>query len=294
MKTLKTLFLAVALIASCALTAQVAITTDGSSADSSAMLDIKSTTGGLLIPRMTTAQRNAISNPAQSLLIFNTTTKCYEGYVDNAWRPIWCYPPFTCGDSLTVTHTAGDVAPVDKTVTYGTVSTNLSGTTKCWITQNLGADHQATSATDATEASAGWYWQFNHKQGYKHDGTTVTPSTTWIYPIHENSDWTTANDPCALLLGTGWRIPTKTEWETADANGGWNNYNDTYASVLKLHAAGFLYGVNVALHYRGSEGYCWSSTQDGDTGMALDFVSDASRIGYHYKSYGFSLRCLRD
>jgi len=78
------------------------------------------------------------------------------------------------GDSITVTHTAaGGVAPVDKTVTYGTVLTNLAGPTattyRRWITQNLGATNQATSADDATEPSAGWYWQFNRKQGFKHD-----------------------------------------------------------------------------------------------------------------------------
>lgn len=80
---------------------------------------------------------------------------------------------FLCGNSITVSHVAGTVAPVSKTTTYGTV-TNIPGeTTKCWITSNLGADHQATSMGDATEASGGWYWQFNRKQGYKNDGTTT-------------------------------------------------------------------------------------------------------------------------
>ncbi len=83
---------------------------------------------------------------------------------------------FSCGAStITINHAAGAVAPVTKTVTYGTV-TNIPGeTSKCWITSNLGADHQASAVSDATEASAGWYWQFNRKQGYKHDGTTKRP-----------------------------------------------------------------------------------------------------------------------
>ena len=271
----------------------VGISVDGSDPDSSAMLDIKSTTGGLLIPRMTTAQRDSISNPAQSLLIFNTTTKCYEGYVDGEWQAIWC--SFTCGGLLTITHTAGTVAPVTKTVTYGTVSTNLSGATKCWITQNLGATDQASSATDTTEASAGWYWQFNRKQGYKHDGTTRTPNTTWITSINESYDWQAANDPCTILLGTGWRIPTKTEWKNADNTGGWDNYNGTYASVLKLHAAGYLYNSDGSLHNRGSNGNYWSSTQPSSTGgWSLYFGSGYSNISNLDKAYGFSLRCLRD
>ena len=50
----------------------VAINTDGSQPSSSAMLDIKSTQRGLLIPRMTLAQRNAITSPAIGLSIFQT------------------------------------------------------------------------------------------------------------------------------------------------------------------------------------------------------------------------------
>jgi hypothetical protein len=201
--------------------------------DSSALVEMRGNKG-LLIPRMTTAERNAISNPAQSLLIFNTTTKCYEGYLDGAWKQLAC--SFTCGSTFTVTHSASGVVPETKTVTYGTVLTNLSGSNKCWITQNLGADNQASSATDASDNAAGWYWQFNRKQGYK-----VGPSPAWtITSIDENSDWTAAQDPCNILLGTGWRIPTYTEWNNADVNGGWDNYTETYASVLKLHAAGYL------------------------------------------------------
>jgi len=40
--------------------------------DTSAKLEIASTTKGLLIPRMTSAQRTAISNPANGLLVYQT------------------------------------------------------------------------------------------------------------------------------------------------------------------------------------------------------------------------------
>lgn len=169
--------------------------------------------------------------------------------------------PWSCGTSSSITHSAGTISPVNKSVNYGSVETNLTSSTKCWITQNLGADRQATSATDAAEASAGWYWQFNKKQGFKHDGTTRTPNATWISYINENSDWLPANDPCTLLLGSGWRLPTITEWETADTTGGWDNYNETFATVLKLHAAGSLNNSTGSLNYRGSNGYYWSSSQ---------------------------------
>jgi hypothetical protein len=204
---------------------------------------------------------------------------------------------FSCGSSITVNHLAGLVAPVNKTVTYGTV-TNIPGeTAKCWITSNLGADHQATAVGDATEASAGWYWQFNRKQGYKHDGTTRTPNTTWISSISENTNWITANDPCTIELGSGWRIPTNTEWANVDAIGGWTNWNGPWNSGLKLHVAGFLNTNDGSLNAaRGWVGYYWSNVQDGATyGLYLYFWSGSSTLNYGgNKASGFPVRCLRN
>lgn len=50
----------------------VGISTDSSTPDNSAMLDVKSTEKGMLIPRMTMAQRNLIASPATGLLVYQT------------------------------------------------------------------------------------------------------------------------------------------------------------------------------------------------------------------------------
>ncbi len=50
-----------------------------------AALDIQSTTGGLLIPRLTTTERNAISGPETGLMIFNTTTNGFNFYDGGSW-----------------------------------------------------------------------------------------------------------------------------------------------------------------------------------------------------------------
>jgi hypothetical protein len=64
---------------------QVAINTNGASADNSAMLDIYSTSKGLLIPRMTTIQREAITSPATGLFVYDTDVKCLYYYNGTAW-----------------------------------------------------------------------------------------------------------------------------------------------------------------------------------------------------------------
>ena len=205
--------------------------------------------------------------------------------------------PAVCGSSFTISHLAsGGVAPVDKTVTYGTVNGIPGEPAKCWITRNLGASQQATAVSDNTEASAGWYFQFNHKQGFKHDGTTRTPNTTWISNINETSDWITAKDPCSIELGAGWRIPTYTEWYNVDNTGGWTTWTGPWGSGLKMHAAGRLFYLDGSLSTtRGNIAYYWSSTQsDATIGSGLSFTSGNCGTNNFNKSLGFSLRCIRD
>jgi len=69
---MKNLFYLLFLVLSLSVSAQVGINNDNSTPDPSAMLDVKSTTKGLLAPRMTQVQRNAITNPATGLTIFQT------------------------------------------------------------------------------------------------------------------------------------------------------------------------------------------------------------------------------
>ncbi len=60
-----------------------------SSPDNSAKLDISATDGGLLIPRMTEAQRDAIATPATGLMIFQTDGTVGFYYYDGAaWTAI--------------------------------------------------------------------------------------------------------------------------------------------------------------------------------------------------------------
>jgi len=281
--------------------AQMSISPNGSIPDNSAMLDVKSTTKGMLLPRMTQSQIEAIASPANGLVVFCTTDNKFYVYIANAgtWKEILLGTgtiPWTCSSPITRSHmTAGGVAPVNKVVTYGTI-TNIQGElSKCWITSNLGADHQATAVDDATEASAGWYWQFNNKQGYKHDGSTRTPNTGWICSIAENSDWIAGYDHCALELGSGWRIPTYTEWYNVNTNGGWTNWNIIWNSGLKIHAAGNLICSGGSLGSRGSQGFYWSSMQASSLyGYFLGFSSNYSIITSLDKGEGFSLRCIKN
>lgn len=99
---MKNLFLLLLLVTGSTLFAQVAINTDGTSADNSAMLEVKSTTKGFLPPRMTYAQRNALLTPAKGLMIFQTdVTPGLYFNTGTTTTPVWTMAGTSTGQWLT-------------------------------------------------------------------------------------------------------------------------------------------------------------------------------------------------
>ncbi len=66
----------------------VAISTDANPPHTSAMLDVRSTSKGLLLPRMTSAQRSAIASPANGLLVYDTDNHKIYQRVNGFWKYI--------------------------------------------------------------------------------------------------------------------------------------------------------------------------------------------------------------
>ncbi len=126
----------------------IAINSTGSLPDTSAMLDVSSTTKGLLAPRMTTTQQNAIPLPAKGLLIFNTTDNAFKVNTGTPASPVWT--PLATGSTAitnilntsanTVTSNvngASSSAPVinsiSNTSTVNTLSTTVNGITSTGV-----------------------------------------------------------------------------------------------------------------------------------------------------------------
>jgi hypothetical protein len=48
-------------------------------------VSINTTSGALILPRLTTVQRDAIASPVAGMLIFNTTLITFQGYDGTSW-----------------------------------------------------------------------------------------------------------------------------------------------------------------------------------------------------------------
>lgn len=173
------------------------------------------------------------------------------------------------------------------------------GGNKFWLAVNLGATTRPETSVDPSASSAGWYFQFNRKQAFHHNGNVPTPQ--WrIQNIEEDTAWSINNDPCRVLLGSSWRLPTVVELrafrEAPVSDGGMGEGNRTAAfnSELRLHAAGELQTFDGELRFRGERGRYWASDQfDTKRGEVLGFESESSTFASN-KAFGRPVRCLKD
>jgi hypothetical protein len=120
MKTLLALF---AILTSLVASAQsIEISPNGGTANASAILDLKSTTKGFLLPRMTNAQMRAIPSPAQGLLAFCTdcgTNGDYYFYKGSAWVALGST---TAPSSTTVGAVSDNATANGATITNGVLN----------------------------------------------------------------------------------------------------------------------------------------------------------------------------
>ena len=118
-----------------------------SSPDASAVLDVASTTAGLLVPRMSTTERDAITSPANGLVIYNTTTNKINTRENGAW--IAYGTGSGSGDILNGGNTTG------ATVVVGTNDANaLSLETNNTVVATFASGGAATYTDVATTSSA--------------------------------------------------------------------------------------------------------------------------------------------
>jgi hypothetical protein len=107
----------------------VGINADGSAPDNSAMLDVKSTDKGMLIPRMTSAQRNSINNPAAGLMVYqNDAPAGFYFYDGTEWASVGASGQHYVGEL----YGGGVVFWVDHTGQHGLIVSMILSAAHIW------------------------------------------------------------------------------------------------------------------------------------------------------------------
>ena len=133
------------------------------SPDPSAMLEVRSTTAGLAIPRLTSGQRDAILSPAQGLMVFNTTSQAIDVYDGTAnWLEFVSETaPFISAQPTTPTATCAGSGT--QTLSVTATGSNLSYSWQLGgvaVTNGGAVSGQGTNSltlTNPTAANAGSY-----------------------------------------------------------------------------------------------------------------------------------------
>ncbi len=291
---------------------QVSISDNGTLPDNSAGLDVNYSDKGLLIPRLTTVQRDAIANPAQALLIFNLTTLCFEFYGTGGWHSMGCIPPpFSCGDVF-VDERDGQ--------TYNTV---LIGS-QCWMAENLNIGTQITSNPVPPNPSAHQqldngiiekYCYGNNSSNCAVYGGLYEWGEMMNYSSTDNGNPGTTQGICPI----GWHIPTDAEWcelentvetntdqncnlvgfrgittgEKLKDNSTWDGTNTTGFAAL---AAGYR-NINGSFLSSNVDARFWTATESAQNQAYVRFLRSSNNGSLRSdddKNYGYSIRCIKN
>jgi hypothetical protein len=170
--------------------AQVAINTDGSSPDNSAMLDVKSSDKGLLIPRLTTAQRTTLATIAVAgLIVYDTSLNKFFLFNGTTWAEVSTGGLWTKNGSITYLTNTGDKVGIGTTTPARALEVKGGWQTARLSTITDGAflEFDGTNATDWAVGS----WSGTLRMISSTDNFTTTVdqylfSTASFYPSANN------------------------------------------------------------------------------------------------------------
>ena len=261
-------------LAFCAINAQQGIGTNNP--DPSSILEIASTTKGLLIPRMNNTQMTAIS-AVQGLMVYCT---------DCSPKAIYTYDASSGNWVTSVTNSSVSIREIESV---------FGSETKTWMARDLGASRSISSTTDIASYGDLYQWGRGTDGHEKWDSTTIsktgTPSpvqNNFVFVTGTNIDWRyivddtlwnstgelSDNNPCPV----GYRLPTPTELEN-------------HAASINLHHAGQRTSTNGTLEGQDLYGTYWTSTSGTYIKIEGNTITSGTTTS---TAFGRCVRCIKN
>jgi len=150
----------------------LAVNATGATANTTAILDVASTTQGMLVPRMTTAQRTAISGPATGLLVYQTDgTAGFYFYTGSGWLSLNSTSS-TAGGDLTGTYPNPTIAATAGAGNDAVAAINAGSST-------INAANLNLSALNASNLTSGTVPTARLGTGTANSTTFLAGNNTW-------------------------------------------------------------------------------------------------------------------
>jgi uncharacterized protein (TIGR02145 family) len=232
----------------------VGINADGSFPHNSAMLDVKSSNKGFLLPRMTIAQRDAIPSPAEGLMVFCTDCGANGAlaiYSNSQWR--------SYQDCITLPAFPGTNVSTVSTIQW--VWTSPAGETTLGYKFNTTNDY--ATATDKGNVLT-----------YTETGLSCdTPYTRYLWAYTGCGVSTsivlydrTNRDPVAADISKGPNTDTQIEWKWKVVSGAvgykWNTVNNVNTATDVGNV--LTYTETGLSPFTQQQAYVWAYTNCGD------------------------------
>jgi len=176
--------------------------------------------------------------------------------------------------------------------TYSTVQLGA----QCWFRENLRTVYKPDGVTSITRyCYTGDTNCTNTASGMIYGGLYDWATATNQDPTNCNTTSCPLRSPYQGICPTGWHIPTDAEWTTLSGS-----YNGTQLQTVSTSAfSGILAGdySSGSFSLRDSYGYWWSSTEINASGAWVRLLASGFSTvfrNYFDKTYGFSVRCLKN
>ncbi|MCC5935471.1 MAG: hypothetical protein JJU35_14585 [Balneolales bacterium] len=183
-------------------------------------------------------------------------------------------------------------------------------TSRIWMDRNLGALHAAESPTDSDAFGDLYQWgrgADGHQKRSSFNRSILSEtdnpnSGSFILSTRRHSNWRVSNsgnlwqgvngvnNPCP----TGFRLPTRAEWQQEQPSHGIDDANTAYDSPLKLTLAGMRNGFDGRIQRDARIGYYWTSSISGTEAQYFEINYRQNELGSISRASGLSVRCIKD